>query len=152
VGPGPPAVAYRSTPVQVLGPEAGVVAIAGSDHHTLALRDDGSVLAWGSNETGTLGDGTRTDRASPAPILGLSDVVAITASLALRADGSVLVWGDHPGDRHNGWTVTQRRRPVPVEGLDGPVYAITGSRATLEDGTVVMVDTGRPVLRRFHSL
>lgn len=145
VGPGPPAVAYRSTPVQVLGPEAGVVAIAGSDHHTLALRDDGSVLAWGNNETGTLGDGTRTDRASPAPIPGLSDVVAVTASLALRADGSVLVWGDHPGDRHNGWTVTKRRRPVPVEGLDGPVYAITGSRATLEDGTVVMVDTGRPV-------
>lgn len=63
-----------------------VVAVAGGDVHSLALRVDGTVVAWGDNAYG------QTD----VPI-SLSNVVAIAAgyyhSLALRADGTVLAWG-----------------------------------------------------------
>jgi hypothetical protein len=33
-----------------------------------ALRTDGSVLCWGRNEFGQLGDGTTTHRPSPTPV------------------------------------------------------------------------------------
>lgn len=64
----------------------GVVAVAAGLYHSLALKYDGTVVSWGSNE-----DGQAT---VPA---GLTGVVAIAAgekhSLALKADGTVVAWG-----------------------------------------------------------
>jgi alpha-tubulin suppressor-like RCC1 family protein len=53
---------------------ADVVAIAGGAEHTLALRRDGTVWAWGHNEQGQLGDGTTTDRSTPVQAQGLPDM------------------------------------------------------------------------------
>ena len=53
-------------PASVWGLERGVTAVAGS-YHNLALRDDGTVVAWGENGAGQLGDGTRKHRRSPSP-------------------------------------------------------------------------------------
>jgi len=38
----------------------GVVAIAAGNHHTVALKEDGTVWAWGRNSDGQLGDGSTT--------------------------------------------------------------------------------------------
>ena len=72
-------------------------ALAVGERHSLALLQDGSVVAWGYNTFGQLGDGTRTYRLLPAPVAGLSGVDAIAASVnasyARKADGSVYAWG-----------------------------------------------------------
>src|SRR6185295_8238983 len=100
-------VVSKLSPVQVsgLGAGSGVVAIAAGSAYSLALKSDGTVLAWGSNSTGQLGDGTTTSRSTPVQVSGLgsgSGVVSIAASsggllgshsLALKSDGSVLAWG-----------------------------------------------------------
>ncbi|MFS0724356.1 stalk domain-containing protein [Paenibacillus sp. 1P07SE] len=74
-----------------------VIAVAGGQTHSLALREDGTVWAWGGNHDGQLGDGNDTSRALPALVSGLTDVVAIeadwTRSFAVRKDGSVWGWG-----------------------------------------------------------
>jgi alpha-tubulin suppressor-like RCC1 family protein/uncharacterized protein YkwD/plastocyanin/thiol-disulfide isomerase/thioredoxin/uncharacterized membrane protein YphA (DoxX/SURF4 family) len=124
----------RLTPVQVSGPMGtgtlgGVVAIAAGYYHSLALRSDGSVWAWGSNGYGQLGDGTTTTRLTPVQVSGpggtgtLGGVVAIAAgsyySLALRSDGSVWAWGfNYDGCLGDG-TTTTRLTPVQVLGLGG---------------------------------
>jgi hypothetical protein len=63
-----------------------VMDIAAGQVHSLALRADGKVLAWGDNLYG--------QTSVPA---GLSDVVAVAAggrhSLALKSDGTVTAWG-----------------------------------------------------------
>lgn len=48
-----------STPVGVRGSGsgAGVIAIAAGGNHSLTLKSDGSVLAWGLNSGGQLGTG-----------------------------------------------------------------------------------------------
>ena len=65
-----------------------VVAIAAGSAHSLALRSDGTVVAWGDD-----GDGQAN-----VPF-GLNNVVAVAAggfnSLALKNDGSVVTWGDN---------------------------------------------------------
>lgn len=62
----------RTTPVQVSG-IAGVIAISeGGDEHTLALKSDGTVWAWGYNYSGQLGDGTTTNRTTPVQVSGLN--------------------------------------------------------------------------------
>ncbi|MBM3854793.1 MAG: hypothetical protein FJ399_16845, partial [Verrucomicrobia bacterium] len=65
----------------------GVQALAAGDQHALALRSDGTVVAWGNHAAGQI--------AVPA---GLGDVVAIAAggnaSGAVLRDGTVRLWGE----------------------------------------------------------
>jgi alpha-tubulin suppressor-like RCC1 family protein len=75
------------------------LAITAGDGHSLALKRDGTVWAWGSNDSGQLGDGTMTDSLVPKKISpsSLSGVIAIAATtshnLALKSDGTVWGWG-----------------------------------------------------------
>jgi alpha-tubulin suppressor-like RCC1 family protein len=73
-----------------------VVAVATGDYHSLALKRDGSVWAWGRN-LGQLGDGTAVNRGTPVRVLNLDEVVSIAAdgftSLAVKQDGTVWLWG-----------------------------------------------------------
>ena len=63
------------------------IACSGGDFHSLALKSDGSVIAWGRNHYGQ----------STIPSGAATGVVAIAAgrshSLALKSDGSVIGWG-----------------------------------------------------------
>ncbi|WP_338050626.1 hypothetical protein [Pyxidicoccus caerfyrddinensis] len=51
----------------------GVAALAGGNSHSLALKQDGSVWAWGYNFSGRLGNGTTTDPLAPVQVQGLGN-------------------------------------------------------------------------------
>lgn len=120
--------------------------------HVLALKEDGTVWAWGLNNVGQLGDGTTTNRATPVQVSGLSNIVAIAAggyahsagvigghSLALRADGTVWAWGLNNYGQLGDGTTTNRSTPVQVSGLTDVVAIGAGgyhSVALKKDGTV----------------
>src|SRR5439155_19308417 len=61
----------QHTPRQVsgLGPGSGTREVVGGGTHSLALKTDGSVLAWGNNQTGELGDGSApVDHTTPVSV------------------------------------------------------------------------------------
>jgi alpha-tubulin suppressor-like RCC1 family protein len=134
--------ACSTKPVPVSG-LSGVVAISAGARHSLALLSNGTVMAWGSNETGALGDGSNANSDVPVAVSGLSGVTAISAgaghSLALLSNGTVVAWGDNfAGELGNG-TTTDSNVPVPVSGLSGVTAISAGafhSIALLGDGTV----------------
>ena len=88
---------YQATPFQVPN-LASIIKVAAGFDHTLALAEDGTVWAWGRNDSGELGDGTTQARQAPVQVTGLTDVIAIAAtwgySLAMKSDGTVWTWGD----------------------------------------------------------
>jgi alpha-tubulin suppressor-like RCC1 family protein len=77
----------------------GVTQVGAGDLSALARKSDGTVLAWGANSEGELGDGTRTQRPTPQPVPGLAGITQVSGggdySVALRADGTVLAWGSN---------------------------------------------------------
>ena len=92
----------RTTPTQTssLGTDRTAVAIDVGEDYTCAILDDGSVSCWGRNYYGALGDGTTTDRNTPAQTSSLGTdrtAVAISAgryhTCAVLDDGSVSCWG-----------------------------------------------------------
>ena len=148
----------NNTPVQVLGPGGvgyltGVTALAvgGSNLHSLVVKSDGTVWAWGLDNEGELGNGTTFTSFTPVQVLGpggvgyLTGVTALAVgfelSLALQSDGTVWAWGyNGNGELGNGtFTFTDNPTPVQVLGLSG-VTAIAGggfhSLALKSDGTV----------------
>lgn len=133
----------RDVPTPVSGLTSGVIAIAAGLNHSLALKADGTVWAWGYNGNGQLGLGDTTRRLVPVQISTLSDVVAITAggnhSLALKSDGTVYGWGANNVGQVGDNTTTQRTSPVQLTTLSG-VSAISSrsnhSLALKSDGSI----------------
>jgi alpha-tubulin suppressor-like RCC1 family protein len=114
----------------------GVVAVAAGCHHSLALKGDGTVVAWGSNVTGEVGDGTlTTPRTTPVPVTGLAGVVAVSAglnhSMALKSDSTIVAWGANLYGQLGDGSTTTRLTPVPVSGLSGATAIAAGGRHSL---------------------
>ncbi len=137
----------RSAPVRVSGltnVPGGVRAVAAGLQFSVALKNDGTVWAWGVNDAGQLGDGTTTNRTSPVQVSGLTDVAAIVAGtghvLALKNDGTVWAWGANDEGQLGDGTTTSRSTPVQVSGGMVGVTALAAgvahSLAVKNDGTV----------------
>ncbi|RUS47179.1 stalk domain-containing protein [Cohnella sp. AR92] len=88
-------------PVQVPG-LTDVIQVSAGDTHSLAVKSDGTVWAWGGNENGELGDDSRKNGLQPRLVNGLPKVNSVAAgrytSLALGNGGEVWVWGLHAYD------------------------------------------------------
>lgn len=66
-----PAANDNVGPRQVVG-LTEIVAIGSSGNHGIAMRADGSLLTWGYNHDGQLGDGTFAERRSPVLVVNPS--------------------------------------------------------------------------------
>ena len=78
---------------------------------TVALREDGTVWAWGDNTYGQLGQGNRVSAKKPVQVQNLTNIVAIAAgdnhAIALDRLGNVYTWGlNSKGQLGNGTTQT----------------------------------------------
>ena len=137
------------TPRAVPGLAAGIVQVATARPTPYTLRDDGSLLAWGENNNGELGDGTTDGRPTPAPVSGITGTVAVVDGgdghvLAALTDGTVLAWGSNFWGQVGDGTGQDRTTPVTVPDLTDVTavdagtyasYAVTGSGALYSWGS-----------------
>jgi alpha-tubulin suppressor-like RCC1 family protein len=74
----------RNNPVQVNN-LTDVIDVEAGFYHSLALKSDGTVWAWGSNIFSELGDGTTTNRSTPVQVSGLINIVAISTKTIIAS-------------------------------------------------------------------
>ena len=138
------------TPARIPG-LVDVTSISAGGSHGLARLQNGSLTSWGLNAQdntgrggGQLGDGTRTNRATPVGVLSAQGTQNVAAgsyhSLALHGDGTVLAWGFNQQGQLGDSSTQTREVPVVIPGLSG-VTALAGgcshSLALKTDGTVL---------------
>ena len=135
-------LSFSEAPLLVEGLGGAAVKVAAGDNFSIALLEDGTVMAWGSDTEGGLGTGSSEffkSNPTPAKVVGLEHVAGIAASghkaVALLEDGTVMAWGG------GGGTGTKEASdvPVPVAGLAGVTALAAGEKFSLalrEDGTV----------------
>ncbi len=131
------------TPVLASG-LSGVTDLAGGSQG-LALLSNGTVMAWGRNADGQLGNGCCENSDVPVPVPGLSGVTAVAASygisMALLSNGTVMDWGENGnGQLGDGTAEEDTPTPVQVFRLSEVTAIATGGSsglALLKNGTVM---------------
>lgn len=122
-----------ATPVRVLTGEQGsasgfledVKFVAGGDLSSYALLNDGRVMAWGSNGSGRLGNGTTTQSTTPVfvktnsttQLTGITQVYGGEEfAVALKSDGTCWVWGSNLHECSNGAASTYAKQVLKADG------------------------------------
>ncbi|MFJ4160235.1 RCC1 domain-containing protein [Microbacterium testaceum] len=82
-----------TTPVRVSGLNSGVTQIGAGYASGYALLSDGAAKAWGKNDSGQLGDGSTTNRATPVSVALPSGhaVKRLAASTSIPLDAFVIM-------------------------------------------------------------
>lgn len=130
-----------------------VVAISAGNEFVLALRVDGTIWAWGNNNSNQLGIGMYPSSGIAYPVQydngnnlePISNIVSISAgyqhSLAISADGRVWAWGDNsisigafPLGHLHGYKADLMSTPGPwVQQLNSIDHAIPVTNNPIED-------------------
>jgi alpha-tubulin suppressor-like RCC1 family protein len=129
-------------PVQV-GTDNNWVSVASGDYHSLALKSDGTLWAWGYNGEGELGIGSTACKNVPFQVGTDNKWVYISAGgghcNAIKSDGTLWGWGFNATGTIGDGTTAQRNSPVHI-GTDNKwvsvaatTYHTTGMKC---DGTL----------------
>lgn len=127
----------RSTPTLI---GTGFVSVAAGDHHSLAVRSDGTLWTWGRNQSAQLGTGSSNDQ--PNPVLIGDGFMSVAGggshSLAQRLDGTVLGWGDNGSGQIGDATFAMRAAPVLAANptVDGPLDLLPDVSNTIPQGLI----------------
>ena len=156
---------YSVVPIKIMD---DVVSISAGATHSLAIKSDGSLWAWGSNKEGEIGAGTSItaqnydDQYKPTPIKVMDDVAVASAgkshSLAIKTDGSLWAWGrnirgllgDGTSENRNEPTLIAFKADSQVESY-ADLQAATAVRITLDGRTVIsdqspIIENGRTLV------
>lgn len=129
----------RTSPVDVVGLQAGVVSIAVGIGSACALMGSGGVRCWGDNASGQLGDGTQISRHTPVEVVGLgapatSISVGWGHACAVTVVGGAKCWGNNASGALGDGTTTTRSTPVEVFPPGSAVTEISASSARSSRG------------------
>ena len=101
-----------------LDEDNGVKTMAAGSEHTVAIKKDGTLWAWGRNLFGQLGDGTTNDSSVPVQIIEPGPWIAVSAgrshTVAIKSNGSLWAWGENDEGQLGVGTSGNKSNPVQV--------------------------------------
>jgi alpha-tubulin suppressor-like RCC1 family protein len=140
----------QPTPVPLPGVSAAVAVLGTS--HSAALGTDGTLLGWGGNGSGQVGNGTTASVLSPTAVVGPVGVTTValgaTHSVAVTMDGGVWTWGAANYSQLGDGTTTARSSPAQAWTAPGrwspPPPMLSLPTAAYQSEQVVLVTSAAP--------
>jgi len=124
----------RSSPVQV-GGLTNWYEVAAGEAHSIAVKTDGTLWAWGFNSNGQLGLGDTANRSSPVQVGALNNWYEVAAgasfSVAIKTDGSLWSWGFNNAGQLGQNNTVARSSPVQIGALTTWYQVATSNSSTL---------------------
>jgi alpha-tubulin suppressor-like RCC1 family protein len=110
----------RLTPTQIGGLTTWSTVSAGR-YYGIAVKTDGTMWAWGSNNNGQLGLGNTTDRSSPVQVGALTNWLSVAGGdntlFGIKTDGTLWSSGHNNNGQLGDGTTTNRSSPIQVGAL-----------------------------------
>ena len=132
----------NGTPVQI-GSDSNWISVSAGDNHSLAIKSNGTIWAWGAGSSGRLGVGDTTGRTSPTQIGSDSNWISVSGgslhTLAIKSNGTLYAWGSNINGRLGDGTTTQRNSPVQIGSDTNWMKVSAGNSHTValkNDGTL----------------
>lgn len=117
--------------------------LSAGSNHSLFICADSTVMAWGDNIAGQLGNGTNVPCQTPTHVAGIDSVIAVAAgdvhSIALKSDGTVWTWGANDDGQLGIGSGPSREVPAHVFTINNIIAVAAGkdhSLALQSNGTV----------------
>jgi alpha-tubulin suppressor-like RCC1 family protein/rRNA maturation protein Nop10 len=111
--------------------------------HSLGIKSDGTLWAWGNNLYGQLGNGTNTNTTTPIQVGSDRNWLSISAgsyhSVAIKTDGTLWAWGNNAQGKLGDGTTTNRNSPIQIGTAANWMNVSAGSthtHAIKSDGTL----------------
>ena len=124
----------RSSAVQI-GSETNWSKIYGSGLSANAIKNDGTLWAWGKNDDGELGIRNTSDRSSPVQVGQMNDWNSLYSSgrskLAIKIDGSLWGWGLNTSGQIGIATTSSISSPVQIGNINNPLDVAMGLNYTM---------------------
>ncbi len=123
----------RSTPTDVDGLDAGVIAVAPGMYHTCASLATGGAKCWGYNGDGQLGSNNWNQTYAPVSVYGMTDATTSISSgerhtCVVRTSGALSCWGDSYNGLGDG-TTARSNVPLGISSLGSTVRAVSAGLA-----------------------
>ncbi len=113
----------------------GFTNIAAGLYHTVALKSDGTLWAWGDNSSGELGDGTTNNQSSPEQIgtdnKWVSVATVLEHTVALKSDGTLWAWGNNADGQLGDGTTNSQTSPEQIGSDNNWVSVAAGYNHTV---------------------
>ena len=107
----------HNSPEQI-GTDTNWVSASAGSCHTVAIKSDGTLWAWGDNSNGQVGDGTKNNASIPVQIGTDTKWVSVSAgahhTVAIKSDGTLWAWGDNSNGQVGDGTWTDKYSPVQI--------------------------------------
>ena len=92
--------------------------LAAGSYHTVTIKTDSTLWAWGLNDYGQLGDGTNENKNSPIQIGAETNWASVAAgeahTVAVKTDGTLWAWGYNDYGQLGDGTNSSKNSPVQI--------------------------------------